>query len=91
VPLRAIGHLDKAEAFGLPGELIDDQLGADHVTKGCAQLGKLGFRDVVGETANEKFHAYPTLKTRVISKNFSGIGGYVIDSAGYQKRKCYVI
>ena len=83
VSFRAVAHLDEAKAFGFSSELIDDQFGAHYVAKRLAQVRKFVFGNIIRETAEEKFHAYPV---GVVSKNFSGIGGYRIDSAGYQKR-----
>jgi len=59
VSLGTVGHLDKAEAFGLSSELIDNQLDAHYVAKRLAKFGKLGLGDIERETANEKFHAHP--------------------------------
>jgi hypothetical protein len=81
------GHLDKSKALGLPGELIDNELSADHITKGATECGQLGFGYIIRQTTDEKFHAHPSTKGAA-SKNFSGIEGYEIDSVGYQKRKC---
>jgi hypothetical protein len=57
VSLRPTGHLDKAEPFGFPRDLIDNKFGTDYAAKFTKQFRKFRFNDVIREATNKKLHA----------------------------------
>jgi hypothetical protein len=57
VPFRPAGHLNKAEAFGFSGHLIDNKLGANNTAKFAKKFGKFGFKNIIREATNKKLHA----------------------------------
>jgi len=57
VPFRPTGHLNKAEAFGFPGDLIDDKLGTDHTAEFAKKFGEFGFKNIIRKATDKKFHA----------------------------------
>lgn len=85
VSFRPGRHFNETKSFGLPRKLINNKLCADNGAKGAAKLGKLRFRNIIWETTDKKFHAFPSLQGG--KQELFRYRRIRNDYVGYQKKK----